>query len=80
MKRKSAFKIRWFFRSLTISLIIIFSLLALILGILECYTRMESNISGENIEIVKLENHRIYFLNKDIASAEFLEYLMDVFG
>ena len=79
MKRKSAFKIRWFFRSLTISLIIIFSLLALILGILECYTRMESNISGENIEIIERKNHRIYFLNKDIASAEFLEYLKNVF-
>lgn len=79
MKIKQNSKIRWFFRSFTISLIIFFSCLALSLGFLECYTRMEGKITGKNIEIIERKNHRIYFLNNDIASAEFLEYLMDVF-
>lgn len=75
MKRNKNSKIRWFFRSFTISLIIIFSCLTLALGFCEGYARMESRIKGEKIEIIERKNHRIYFLNRDIASAEFLENL-----
>ena len=77
MKRKikQNSKILWFFRSLTFSLVIFFCAIALLLGFLEGYARMESKITGENIKVLERRNHRIYILNKDVASAEFLEYL-----
>ena len=80
MKVNQNSKTRWFFRSFFISTVIIFSCLCLIIGFTECYARMESKITGENIKVIERKNHRIYFLNKDIASAEFLEYLIKIFG
>ena len=76
MKQKSNLKIRCFFRSFAITAIILFSCITLSIGFLEGYARMESRITGEKIELIERKNHRIYFLNKDIASAEFLEYLL----
>lgn len=66
MKRKQNIKIRWFFRSFIISGIIIFSLLTLFLGFAEGYARMESKITGKNIEVVERKGDRIYFLEKEI--------------
>ena len=67
MKPSKRIKIRWFFRSFFISSLIIFSCLTLFLGFCEGYARMESKITGKNIKIIKQENNRIYFLDKEIS-------------
>lgn len=66
MKRKQNSKMRWFFRSFILSLVIIFSCIALFLGFSECYARMESKITGKTVKVIERKDHRIYFLEQEI--------------
>lgn len=80
MKRNNKRRLRfyWFFRSFKVTGVILFCSILLSLGFLEGYARMESKITGETIQLIENKNSRIYILNKDICSAEFVEFLKSV--
>lgn len=64
--------IYWFFRSMLVSLIIIFCAMFLILGGAHCYAVMQTNITGKPLEVLEQKNGRIILLGEDIGSADFL--------
>ena len=59
MKQNKKSKIKLFFRSFTISFIIIFSCALLLLGFLIGWARMESKITGKNISATEIISQKI---------------------
>ena len=74
MKANTKKNVFWFFRSMFISLIIVFCALFLFLGGAECYARMKTTITGTKTEVLEQKNGHIFFLGKDIGSFEFMGY------
>ena len=63
--------IYWFFRSLFISLLIVFCLMFLFLGGAECYTRMKTTITGKVTRVLEQKDGHIFFLGNDIGETPF---------
>lgn len=61
-------KTYWLFRSMIISGIIVFCIMFLGLGILECYARIKSTVTGEKVTVLERVDDKIYFLGNAVGS------------
>jgi len=60
----------WFFRSMFISLLLVFCLLFLFLGSAECYARMKTTTTGKTTKVLEQKDGHIFFLGEEIYAHE----------
>ena len=66
---KSAKKRRniyWFFRSFIFTTVILFCVLSLVVGISECYVKMENQKNGSAIQIIEIKDGNVFVMGREI--------------
>ena len=66
MKKVKNKNVYWFFRSMFITLLLVFCLLFLVLGSAECYARITTTITGKTVKVLEQNGRHIFFLGKEI--------------